>query len=163
MQFDAAIVPEVSASKVKNSQLNGDANVFVFPSLEAANIGYKIAQRIGAATAVGPFLQGLNQPVNDLSRGCSVDDIYYTVDEKLEGNMPKLVPDWLEKIKTAINHYDPNIRPSDKMEPTTVSRNYFFVNYGAEALVFEIGVCRAVQRNPARDPTLACTLQPRMM
>ncbi|MGB5821681.1 MAG: M14 family metallopeptidase [Saonia sp.] len=67
------------------------------------------------------------------------DDIYYTVDEKLEGNMPKLVPDWLEKIKTAINHYDPNIRPSDKMEPTTVSRNYFFVNYGAEALVFEIG------------------------
>jgi len=67
------------------------------------------------------------------------DDIYYTVYRKLEGNMPGLIPDWLEKIKTAIDHYDPNIRPSDTMEPTTVSRNYFFVNYGAEALVFEIG------------------------
>lgn len=67
------------------------------------------------------------------------DDIYYTVDEKLEGNMPGLVPDWLEEIKTAFDRYDPNVRPSDEMEPTTVSRNYFFVNHGAEALVFEIG------------------------
>ncbi|WP_445737179.1 M14 family metallopeptidase [Mariniflexile sp.] len=67
------------------------------------------------------------------------DDIYYTVDEKLEGNMPNLVPDWLKKIKETIDQYDPNISPSDKMEPTIISRNYFFVNYGAEALVFEIG------------------------
>ena len=67
------------------------------------------------------------------------DDIYYTVDPKLEGNMPRLVPDWLEAVKNAIDSYDPNIRPSDKMEPTAVSRNFFFVNFGAEALVFEIG------------------------
>ncbi|WP_445735754.1 M14 family metallopeptidase [Mariniflexile sp.] len=67
------------------------------------------------------------------------DDIYYTVDEKLEGNMPNLAPDWLKKIKETIDQYDPNISPSDKMEPTIISRNYFFVNYGAEALVFEIG------------------------
>lgn len=67
------------------------------------------------------------------------DDIYYTVDPKLEGNMPRLVPDWLEAVKNAIDSYDPNIRPGDKMEPTAVSRNFFFVNFGAEALVFEIG------------------------
>jgi len=67
------------------------------------------------------------------------DDIYYTVDPKLQGNMPGLVTDWLDEIKNQIDGYDPNIKPNDEIEPTTVSRNYFFAAYGAEALVFEIG------------------------
>lgn len=75
-QFDAAIVPSVAEKKAPGAKIQGDANVFVFPSLEAGNIGYKIAQRLGGYDVVGPVLQGLNSPVNDLSRGCSTEDVY---------------------------------------------------------------------------------------
>ena len=76
LQFDAAVVPSVGELKAPDSKVAGHANVFIFPSLEAGNIGYKIAQRFGGFTAVGPILQGLNAPIADLSRGCSEDDAY---------------------------------------------------------------------------------------
>ncbi len=79
VQFDAAIIPEILQRKAPEMKVQAPANVFIFPDLQSANIGYKIAQRIGGVQAIGPVLQGLDRPVNDLSRGCSVDDIVQLV------------------------------------------------------------------------------------
>jgi phosphate acetyltransferase len=75
LQLDAAIVPSVAEKKVKDGSWGWEANVLVFPDLNSGNIGYKLIQYYGRAQAVGPLIQGLNKPGNDLSRGCSVDDI----------------------------------------------------------------------------------------
>ena len=76
MQFDAAVSPTVGQLKFPGSQVAGYANTFIFPCIEAGNIGYKIAQRLGGYAAYGPILQGLNAPINDLSRGCNADEVY---------------------------------------------------------------------------------------
>ena len=76
LQFDAAVAPEVAQVKCKGSKVAGQANTFIFPCIEAGNIGYKISQRLGGYAAYGPILQGLNAPINDLSRGCNADEVY---------------------------------------------------------------------------------------
>ena len=76
LQFDAAVSPAVAQTKCKGSKVAGQANTFIFPCIEAGNIGYKIAQRLGGYAAYGPILQGLNAPINDLSRGCNADEVY---------------------------------------------------------------------------------------
>ncbi|MBR0381754.1 MAG: phosphate acetyltransferase [Eubacterium sp.] len=76
IQFDASVAPEVASIKCPGSPVAGQANTFIFPDINAANIGYKIAARLGGFEAVGPVLQGLNAPINDLSRGCNADEVY---------------------------------------------------------------------------------------
>ena len=76
LQFDAAFSPVVAKTKCKGSPVSGQANTFIFPDINAGNIGYKIAQRLGGFEAYGPILQGLNAPINDLSRGCNADEVY---------------------------------------------------------------------------------------
>ena len=76
-QFDASVIPKIGQKKAPGSAIAGHSNCLIFPDLQSGNIGYKIAERLGDAVAVGPIIQGAKKPINDLSRGCSVDDIFY--------------------------------------------------------------------------------------
>jgi phosphate acetyltransferase len=79
LQYDAAVMPDVARQKAPNSPVAGKANVLIFPDLNTGNVTYKAVQRSAGVVAMGPLLQGLNRPVNDLSRGCLVEDIVFTI------------------------------------------------------------------------------------
>ena len=135
-KYTTYIVPLMNPDGVDNGHwrhnaggvdLNRDWAQFNHP--ETRNVRDFMAERVSKTK--GKFYFGIDFH-------STWDDIYYTLDPKFKGNMPGLVPKWLDAIKAATPGYDPNIRPSDKIEPTAVSRNYFFKAHGAEALVFEI-------------------------
>ena len=103
LQFDAAIAPAVAAQKAPGSPLEGNANVFVFPSLSAGNIGAKIAQRMGKYNALGPMVQGLRLPMHDLSRGCNTEDMVQTtlLAMRMGGPVPADAPGASKPLKEA--------------------------------------------------------------